>query len=160
MGKAYSGQITQRTILQVGILALVLGAFVGGADSPLEGMIPALSVLVLWFPVARYRPASRWPKRLRNAACTGIVVYAGSLYVLVRSTRVLTTGGCFWRVHLPFGPWVHFPPLYDEYVRLVTIYIFLVSLILTILCLAACLSVWSFAKLRVKGLPLAKLPSR
>jgi hypothetical protein len=156
MGKAYFGQITQQTILQVGLFTLVVGAFLGVAHSLREGMIALLSVLVFWFPLARYRPSSRWPKRLRNAACTGIVVYAGSLYVLMRSAQVLTTRGCFWMVHLPFGPWVQLLPPYDAYVRLLTIYLFLVSLILTVVCLAACLCVWSFGKLKVKTLPSAK----
>jgi hypothetical protein len=156
MGKTYSPQITQRTTLQVGLFALVVGAFVGGAGSPLEGMVPLLSVLVFWFPVARYRPALPCPKRLRNAACTAIVVYAGSLYVLMRGAQVLTTRGCFWMVRLPFGHWVHLPPPYDAYVRLLTVYLFLVSLIVTVVCLAACLCVWSFGRSKVKTLPLAK----
>jgi hypothetical protein len=160
VGEAYFGQITQRTTLQVGLFALAVGAFVGGADSPFAGKVALLSVLVFWLPVATYRPASRWPKRLRNAACAAIVVYAGSLYLLMRSAQALTTRGCFWVVRLPFGHWVHLPPPYDAYMRLLAIYLFLVSLILTVLCLAACLCVWSFGKLKVKGLPLAKPLSR
>jgi hypothetical protein len=153
-------QTTKRRILQIAMFALVVGAFVSGANRPLEGIVGVLSVLVFWFPLARFRPASRWATWLRNAAYSAIVVYAGSLYVGMRSAQALTTRGCFWVVRLPFGDWVHFPPPYDGYVRLVTIYIFLVSLILTVVCLAACLCVWSFGKLGVKGLALAKLPSR
>ena len=143
-------------MLQLGLFALVTGAFVGGANRPYEGMVALLSVLVFWLPVARYRPASRWPKRLRNAARAAIVVYAGSLYLLMRGAQALTTRGCFWMVRLPFGHWVHLPPPYDAYMRLLTIYLFLVSLVLTVVCLAACLCVWSFGKVKVKGLTLAK----
>jgi hypothetical protein len=156
MGEACSGQITRRAILHLGISALVLGAFVGGADSPLGGMIAALSVLVIWFPLATYRPALRWAKWLRSAAYSATVVYAGSLCVLMRSAQVLTTRGDFWIVRLPFGHWVHLPHPYDGYVGLLTKYLLLVSLILTVACSAACLCVWCFGKLKVKAPSIAK----
>jgi len=156
----YLGQVTQKTILQVGLFAFVVAAYIGEADRPLKGMVALLSVLVVWFPVARYRPASGWPRRLRNGACAALAVYGVSLFVLMRSAQSFTARGCFWMVQLPFGHWVYAPPPYDRYVKLLTIYLSLTSITLTVACMAACLCVWSLGKLKARALPLATPLSR
>jgi hypothetical protein len=147
---------TRRRIVLSGIWALFVGSFVSGANRPVEGIVGVLPALVFWFSLARYRPASRWPTWLRRTAYSAMVVYAGSLYVWLRSAHATMRSGCFWVVRLPPGYSVHFPHPYDYYTEQLTRYLALVSLLLAVVCSVACLCVWFFDTFKVKALPAAK----
>jgi hypothetical protein len=146
-----------------GISALFAGLLISQAHNLLA--VEALFLLfvppmVVLFFLGRYRPASRWAASMRRTAFSSLAVYIGSTFVLIRSAQALTNRGCFWVVNLPSGHWVHFPHPYDYYAGQLTKYLVLVSLLLTVACSVACLSVWAFDTLRVKTHPVAKPLSR
>jgi len=146
---------TRWRILLSGMSAFFAGSLVSGAYSPKEGIVRVLPALLFWFSLAKYRPTSRWATWLRRTAYSAMVVYAGSLYVWLRSAQATGREGCFWVVRLLLTR-LHFPHSYDYYAGQLTRCLVPVSLLLTVVCSVACLCLWAFDAFRAKALPVAK----
>jgi hypothetical protein len=144
-------------------LSGISGLFVGLLISQAQNLLAVEALFLLFVPpvlvlffLGRYRAASRWSAWMRRTAFSSLAVYIGSMCVLMGSAQVLTNRGCFWVVNLPSGHWLHFPHPYDNYAGQLTKYLFLISLLLTLVCSVACLCIWLFDILKVKTLPVAK----
>ena len=138
-----SSSPTRLRILLSGFSAVFVASLVSGANKPLEGFLGVVPALVFWFSLAAYRPSSRGATWLWRAAYSAMVLYAGSAYVALHSGLAMTMKGCFWEVRFPFGYWLRLPHPYDFYItNQLTKYLFLGSLLLTVVFSIACLCKW------------------
>jgi hypothetical protein len=128
-----------------GVSALFVGLLLSEVRNLLEveGLLAwfVIPIVVLLFP-GTYQPTSRWGIWIRRTALSSLAVSMGSVFVLSRSASGQINGSYAWGVNLGLGHWVYMHYPYGYYANRASIYLGIISLLLTVMCSLACLCIW------------------